>query len=66
MTKMVLIITLILKQVDITVEEEKSTRQRLAVESEVVDQRTGLDKRFISLLEFNISFGEKNICIKSD
>ena len=34
-------------QVDITVEEEESTRQRLAVESEVVDQRTGLDKRFI-------------------
>ena len=41
------IMTLILEQVDITVEEEESTRQRLAVESEVVDQRTGLDKRFI-------------------
>merc|ERR1712012_1374188 len=40
-----IIMTLI--QVDITVEEEESIRQRLAVESEVVDQRTGLDKRLI-------------------
>ena len=56
MAQIVLIITLILKQVDITVEEEKSTRQRLAVESEVVDQPTGLDKCLIFPFEFNISF----------
>ena len=39
--------TLLLEQIDITVEEEESARERLAVQSEVVDQRTGLDKRFI-------------------
>ena len=48
--------TLILEQVDITVEEKESTRHRLAVQSEVVDQRTGLDKRFIFPFEFNTSF----------
>ena len=42
-----IIMTFLLEQMDITLEEEESTRQRLAVESEVVDQRTGLDKRFI-------------------
>ena len=49
---MITIMTSILEQVDITVEEEESTRQRLAVQSEVVDQRTGLDKRFIFPFEF--------------
>ena len=44
---MIMIMTLLLEQVDITVEEKESTRQRLAAQSEVVDQRTGLDKRFI-------------------
>ena len=59
MIKMMVIITLLLEQVDITVEEEKSTRQRLAVQSEVADQRTGLYKRFIFPFEFNIFFWRK-------
>ena len=49
---MIMIMTLLLEQVDITVEEEESTRQRLAAQSEVVDQRTGLDKHFIFPLNF--------------
>ena len=62
MIKMMVIITLLLEQVAITVEEEESTRQRLAVQSEVVDQRTGLDKRFIFPFEFDIFFlGEKHL-----